>query len=195
VHTNTNPLNLHVGYTGFLKLVAIEGHRPERPDRDEAPQMTYNIWRLAQRCWKGTASERPTIDEVCNDIALSVRSDEAPLDGRSERPDRDEAWRVDDGNRPDDTVSQDGGSSPHVLIIPPRAFGRVQSRATVQSMESSWQRAGEPRTGPPYQEYLGPSFHLLCFCLGFAIFPLWWIGWCWPADDFGTFISFLKQCL
>jgi hypothetical protein len=96
MHANANPLNLHVGYSEFMKLIAIEGHRPERPDRDEAPQLTDEIWRLAERCWEGTASARPAIDEVCETIAPSVNASNVPRDGRPKGPDRDEAQRVND---------------------------------------------------------------------------------------------------
>jgi hypothetical protein len=96
IHANANPLNLHVGYSEFMKLIAIEGHRPERPDRDEAPQLTDDIWRLAERCWEGTASARPVIDEVCETIAPFVNASNLPQDGHPKRPERDEARRVSD---------------------------------------------------------------------------------------------------
>jgi WD40 repeat protein len=50
-------------------MVAIEGHRPERPNRDDAPQLTDDVWRLAERCWAGVAAARPSIDEACDEIA------------------------------------------------------------------------------------------------------------------------------
>jgi WD40 repeat protein len=52
-------------------MVAIEGQRPERPTRDDAPQLTDEVWRLAERCWAGTAAARPSINEVCDKIATS----------------------------------------------------------------------------------------------------------------------------
>jgi serine/threonine protein kinase len=73
LHANANPLNLHVGYPEFVKLVVNEGYRPERPDRDEAPQLTDDIWRLAEQCWEGAASERPCIHNVRGPLCESIR--------------------------------------------------------------------------------------------------------------------------
>jgi WD40 repeat protein len=53
-------------------MVASEGHRPERPATDEAPQLTDDIWRIAEECWVGTATTRPTIDHVCDSMARFV---------------------------------------------------------------------------------------------------------------------------
>jgi serine/threonine protein kinase len=82
LHTNANPLNLLVGYSEFMELVAIKGHRPERPDGDEAPQMKDDIWRLAERCWAATPSARPSIDDICDIMTPFVMS---PKKGKTEK--------------------------------------------------------------------------------------------------------------
>jgi serine/threonine protein kinase len=184
LHANANPLNLHVEYREFMRLV-VEGLRPEIPD--EAPQLTYDIWQLAERCWRGIASERPSIDEVCSYVALSMNANRVPWDRHPQRPDRDEARRVNDGNRPANAVPRDGGPSPYVPDIAPPVYETYQAGTAIQP-------TGEPGTGL--------HFHAWCFFLGFVIFPFWWVGSYWavpttsdPQVKLGTFISFLKQCL
>jgi hypothetical protein len=48
-----------------------ENVRPERPDADEAPQLTDDVWELAERCWVKDPKARPGINTVC-DIISSV---------------------------------------------------------------------------------------------------------------------------
>jgi hypothetical protein len=42
--------------------------RPERPDVDEAPHITDEIWRLAEHCWASDPLSRPSGSAVCDDI-------------------------------------------------------------------------------------------------------------------------------
>jgi hypothetical protein len=72
VHTNASPLLLHVGYSEFVKMVATEGHRPQKPDGGQAPQLTNEVWGLPERCWADITASRPSINEVCDSIDLSL---------------------------------------------------------------------------------------------------------------------------
>jgi hypothetical protein len=74
-----------------MELVAIKGHRPERPDRDEAPQMTDDVWCLAERCWTPTAFSRPSIDDICDIITPFVKISDNHASNIHERLERDDA--------------------------------------------------------------------------------------------------------
>jgi serine/threonine protein kinase len=159
VHANANPLSLHIGYSEFVKFVAIDGHRPERPDGDEVPQLTDDIWRVAERCWEGKPASRPSIDNVCDMIAPSVKLyDNHPVNTvpRPERPHRDEALQLTDDigdlaertatARPSmddvydniapsvklsaDTIPRSGGPSNHVPSPSSSAYDRIRAGAT-----------------------------------------------------------------
>src|SRR6202044_2406598 len=40
----------------------------ERPEGHEAPQLTDEVWQLAERCWANDPLKRPTSDAICDDI-------------------------------------------------------------------------------------------------------------------------------
>ena len=63
VHTNKIPLS-HIEYPEFIELVVNQNIRPERPDGDEAPQLTDDSWQLAELCWKKDPLSRPNIGTV-----------------------------------------------------------------------------------------------------------------------------------
>jgi hypothetical protein len=56
-----------------LELVMDEDVRPARPDEDEAPQLTNDVWRLAWQCWTKDPKARPDINAVC-EVGSSVMS-------------------------------------------------------------------------------------------------------------------------
>jgi WD40 repeat protein len=43
--------------------------RPERPDDEEAPQLSDGIWELAEACWLKNAKERPTAPALCTTVS------------------------------------------------------------------------------------------------------------------------------
>jgi hypothetical protein len=43
--------------------------RPERPDDEDAPQLSDAVWKLAEKCWAKDPKHRPTADTVCNIIS------------------------------------------------------------------------------------------------------------------------------
>jgi hypothetical protein len=52
-----------------VELVARKDIRPERPDVEEAPQLSDAIWELAENCWVKDAKQRPTAGDVCDRIS------------------------------------------------------------------------------------------------------------------------------
>jgi len=42
--------------------------RPERPDSDEAPQLTDEVWQLVERCWTSNPLSRPISGAICDEI-------------------------------------------------------------------------------------------------------------------------------
>lgn len=42
--------------------------RPERPEPGEAPQLTNEVWELAERCWASEPLSRPIGSAICDDI-------------------------------------------------------------------------------------------------------------------------------
>ena len=89
IQTNEIPLQTlnFISYTDFIELVVNKGIRPERPDADEAPQMTDVLWQLAERCWATKATERPNADVVCDAISHELRNTNiAPKEKAIDRP-------------------------------------------------------------------------------------------------------------
>jgi hypothetical protein len=68
IHTNEIPLS-QISYSDFVQLVVHQDIRPARPDEDEAPQMTDDIWQLAKQCWAKNPVARPNIKAVCTVIS------------------------------------------------------------------------------------------------------------------------------
>ncbi|KAK2464437.1 hypothetical protein APHAL10511_003585 [Amanita phalloides] len=68
IYMNETPLS-SVDYGDFLELVGRKHVRPQRPDEDEAPELTDDVWDLAERCWTHIAKKRPITSQVCDDIA------------------------------------------------------------------------------------------------------------------------------
>lgn len=62
-----------VSYIDFKDLIVRQDIRPERPEDDEAPQMTEDLWQLAERCWTKVPSARPKADAVCDAISSELR--------------------------------------------------------------------------------------------------------------------------
>ena len=43
--------------------------RPERPDDEDAPHLSDEIWELAEKCWVKEPKDRPTASAVCNTLS------------------------------------------------------------------------------------------------------------------------------
>ena len=51
-----------------MELVVQRGVRPERPDDEDAPQLSDAVWELAERCWVKDPKVRPTASAVCDTL-------------------------------------------------------------------------------------------------------------------------------
>jgi WD40 repeat protein len=65
---NEIPLG-HMNYADFIDLVVQRNVRPERPDEEDALQLSDAIWDLAQACWVTDPKERPTAAAVCTTVS------------------------------------------------------------------------------------------------------------------------------
>jgi WD40 repeat protein len=65
IFVNQIPLG-HVNHPDFIELVAQRDVRPERPDIEDAPQLSDAIWTLAEKCWVTDPKQRPTAGAVCD---------------------------------------------------------------------------------------------------------------------------------
>ncbi|KAK2462742.1 hypothetical protein APHAL10511_005260 [Amanita phalloides] len=68
IYMNETPFS-NVGYGDFLELVGRNHIRPQRPDDGEVPELSDEVWDLAERCWTHIAKKRPITSQVCDDIA------------------------------------------------------------------------------------------------------------------------------
>ncbi|KAK7064891.1 kinase-like protein [Favolaschia claudopus] len=59
-----------IPYSDFIELVFKFGTRPQRPDPDDCPRMTDDIWNLAVRCWDKDPHMRPTARQIHDSIIL-----------------------------------------------------------------------------------------------------------------------------
>ena len=75
IYTGELPLG-DVNPVDLRELVMNSDIRPERPEEDDAPQMTDSVWQLAERCWAGDPRSRPTTDTVCADITRLLGAEE-----------------------------------------------------------------------------------------------------------------------
>jgi WD40 repeat protein len=68
IYANEIPLS-ELSFSEFVELVVRQNVRPERPDDEEAPELSDRIWLLAEACWVKDAKERPTAAELCTTIS------------------------------------------------------------------------------------------------------------------------------
>ena len=59
----------HVNHMDLIDLVVHRDVRPERPDCEEAPQLSDAVWGLAEKCWVKDPKSRPTVGVVCDTLA------------------------------------------------------------------------------------------------------------------------------
>ena len=68
IYTNEIPLG-HINYADFIELVVQRNVRPERPDDEDAPQLSDAVWELAMSCWIKEPKERPTAAALCTTVS------------------------------------------------------------------------------------------------------------------------------
>ena len=56
----------HLNSSSFVELVVQQYVRPERPDHEDAPQLSDEAWDLAEKCWVKNPPSRPTANTVCD---------------------------------------------------------------------------------------------------------------------------------
>jgi hypothetical protein len=60
-------------YLDFVELVVRQNVRPERPEDEDAPGLSDEIWALAEACWVKDPRKRPIASALC-DALSDVRS-------------------------------------------------------------------------------------------------------------------------
>lgn len=58
----------HLPYQDFVDLVVKRDVRPERPEDEDAPQLSDELWGLAERCWVKDPRARPDAVAVCDEM-------------------------------------------------------------------------------------------------------------------------------
>ena len=71
IFTNETPMGELV-YSDFLELVVRQDVRPERPDDEDAPQLSDAAWALAEQCWAKDPKHRPIASAVCETLSSLV---------------------------------------------------------------------------------------------------------------------------
>jgi WD40 repeat protein len=74
----------HITPAELRELVVHQHVRPERPDDDQASQLTDEVWQLVEHCWVHDPLKRPTVDAICDDIHSILQSSKIPLQGSPE---------------------------------------------------------------------------------------------------------------
>jgi len=68
IFTNETPLG-ELAFSQFIELVVEQNVRPERPDDEDAPQLSDALWELVEKCWVKDPKSRPTANAVCNTLS------------------------------------------------------------------------------------------------------------------------------
>ena len=54
----------------FILPAALRGTRPEKPSNAESLGFSDTLWELVQSCWSATRSNRPTAQELLEQLSL-----------------------------------------------------------------------------------------------------------------------------
>ena len=65
IYANEIPLS-NLSFAEFVELVVRQDVRPERPDIEDAPLLSDDVWALVEKCWVKHPKQRPTANVVCN---------------------------------------------------------------------------------------------------------------------------------
>jgi hypothetical protein len=58
----------HFSPAELREVVVDQRVRPERPDHNESPQLTDEVWQLNEDCWVPNPRGRPVVDAICDRI-------------------------------------------------------------------------------------------------------------------------------
>lgn len=92
IFTNEIPWASFKDHASIFGLVVERNRRPERPDNEDAPQLTNAVWELAEKCWVEDPERRPTASAVCDIFAhllgptSAARQTPAPSPSRPTTP-------------------------------------------------------------------------------------------------------------
>jgi WD40 repeat protein len=75
IFTHEIPLG-HIHHTDFIELVVRQGVRPERPDGEDAPQLSNPIWELAEQCWAKNPISRPTASAISDILSRLIETND-----------------------------------------------------------------------------------------------------------------------
>ncbi|KAF7300160.1 Kinase-like protein [Mycena kentingensis (nom. inval.)] len=80
LYTDTTPFST-LAFDSFIEVVYRIGIRPYQPraEEGEAPRMTDAIWAIAERCWVKSASARPGVREVGEELGALARDKEREM--------------------------------------------------------------------------------------------------------------------
>src|SRR6266403_1559481 len=53
---------------GSINILVPKGTRPTKPRHFDAPGMTPAVWKIAQKCWRQKAKERPEVYTVLRSL-------------------------------------------------------------------------------------------------------------------------------
>ena len=74
IYANEIPLG-HIHTADFVELVTKQDVRPERPENEDAPQLSDALWALAEQCWIKDPKRRPTAGAVCDAVSHLLNTD------------------------------------------------------------------------------------------------------------------------
>ncbi|KIM80596.1 hypothetical protein PILCRDRAFT_789369, partial [Piloderma croceum F 1598] len=73
---NAIPLG-HLNYADLFDGMVREGVRPERPDYEDAPQLSDAIWQPVEKCWVKDPKHRPNSSVMCDRLSYLLKT--API--------------------------------------------------------------------------------------------------------------------
>ena len=74
IQLGTGKIPFH-GFTDQnVTVLILRGKRPSKPHRFEAPGMTPAVWKIAEKCWREKAKERPEVKVVLQDLENIVNT-------------------------------------------------------------------------------------------------------------------------
>lgn len=125
--------------------------RPERPDEDEAPTLSNEVWELAESCWAKEPSSRPTADAACETLTNCMRTN--PYRPRRVEPHRSAtAPSVPVSTRRPYSPDSDSSSVrsvpplPHAQTMPARGVEPNRSATAFSIPQDTWSTPSLPNS-------------------------------------------------
>jgi hypothetical protein len=64
----------YIPFTDLFDLVVDRNIRPERPDEEDCPDLSDELWDIAKRCWVKKPEERPDATTLCDEMERCLAS-------------------------------------------------------------------------------------------------------------------------